>query len=272
MTTRVLAANPRPVLTEADWEQYEREGYLRLGRTLSDADLAALQQRIDQIMLGEAAIDYDRMLMQLDGSTGQYDQLPGQTKGHKGATLNYRKIQDLEFDPLFLTCMQKPLFQEICAEVHGEDTAVACFRAMFMNKPAHHGTFLGWHQDRWTDLDRDPKITVWIALDPATIANGCVQVIPGSHHTLLNPDDPSGFLRTDQADALLAKNKPVYLELKAGEAVLLHNWLLHASEINHTDIPRRAFSICYMDAATQSKRKEKFSLIFGEGALRPEAA
>jgi ectoine hydroxylase-related dioxygenase (phytanoyl-CoA dioxygenase family) len=212
------------------------------------------------------------MLMQLDSLTGKIGDAGPQSKGHKGATLNYRKIQDLEFDPLFLACMQKPLFQEICAEVHGEDTAVACFRAMFMNKPAHHGTFLGWHQDRWTDLDRDPKITVWIALDPATVANGCVQVIPGSHHTLLNPDDPSGFLRTDQADALLAKNKPVYLELKAGEAVLLHNWLLHASEVNHTDIPRRAFSICYMDAATQSRRKEKFSLIFGEGALRPETA
>jgi phytanoyl-CoA hydroxylase len=257
-------------LTAAQWEQFWQEGYLRLGAVLSQEELAALQGRIDDIMLGKAPVDYDRMLMQVDSMTGKVADAGPQSKGFKGPTLNYRKIQDLEFDPLFLDCMQKPLFREICAQVYGETTPVACFRAMFMNKPARHGSFLGWHQDRWTDLDRDPEITIWIALDPATVANGCVQVIPGSHRTLLNPEDSSGFLRPDQVEAQLAQNQPVFLELAAGEAVLLHNWLLHASEINHTDIPRRAFSICYMDAATHSKRGERFSLIFGEGALQPE--
>jgi len=59
----------------------------------------SLQQRIDEIMLGQAPLDYDRMLMQLDSTTGQYKDRGSQTKGHKGATLNYRKIQDLERDP-----------------------------------------------------------------------------------------------------------------------------------------------------------------------------
>ena len=36
-------------------------------------------------------------------------------------------------------------------------------RAMFMNKPANKGTFLPWHQDRWTALDRDPQITKALA-------------------------------------------------------------------------------------------------------------
>lgn len=254
-------------LTLAQWEQFQRHGYLHLGAVLSADELAALQQRIDAIMRGTANVPYDRMMMQVDGLTGNVADAGPQSKGHKGATLNYRKIQDLELDPLFLACMQKSLFREICAEVYGADTPVDCFRAMFMNKPARHGSFLGWHQDRWTDLDRDPIITIWIALDPATVANGCVQVIPGSHHTLLNPEDSSGFLRKDQAEDVLAQAKPVYLELAAGEAVLLHNWLLHASEVNHTDIPRRAFSICYMDGATQSRSGAVFSRIFGEGAL-----
>ena len=43
------------------------------------------------------------------------------------------------------------------------------------------------------------------------------------------------------------------MEVEAGEAVLMHNWLLHASDVNRTDIPRRAFSVCYMDAETKSK-------------------
>ena len=249
-------------LSPNDWQNFQQTGYLHLGQVLSQAELAALQQRINDIMLGTAPLDYDRMLMQLDSTTGKISDTGPQTKGHKGATLNYRKIQDLEYDPLFLATMQKPLFQDICAQAYGPQTAIACFRAMFMNKPAGKGTPLAWHQDRWTDLDRDPLITIWIALDPATIANGCVQVLPGSHQRLINPDDASGFLTPVHTAAALADAEPLFLELQAGEAVLLHNWLLHASEVNKTDIPRRAFSICYMDAATQSKRGEQFSIIF----------
>jgi len=87
----------------------------------------------------------------------------------------------LEFDPLFLEFMQRPIFREISARVYGVDTPITAFRAMFMNKPSHKGTFLPFHQDRWSYLDRDPLVTTWTALDPATVANGCVQIVPGSH-------------------------------------------------------------------------------------------
>ena len=258
-------------LSQAQWQQFEEDGYLYLGKTLEAGELAALQQRIDDIMLGKAPVDYDRMLMQLDSTTGQYKDMGAQTRGHKGATLNYRKIQDLEFDPLFLAYMQKPLFREICARVHGPQTPIACFRAMFMNKPAGYGTFLPWHQDRWASLDRDPIITIWTALDPATRANGCVQAIPKSHRLgLINPAHGSGFLTAEQAQEYAAGKTPVFLELAAGEAVLLHNWLLHSSDTNATAQARRAFSVCYMDAATKSSAGATYSLIFGPGALRPE--
>lgn len=250
-------------VSEAQWQQYERDGYLRLGRVLDDADLAALSRRIDAIMLGEAAIDYDRMLMQLDSSTGNYGEMPPQSKGHKGATLAYRKIQDLEMDPLFLAYMQRPLFRSICARVYGEETPIASFRAMFMNKPARRGTLLPWHQDRWSSLDRDPLNTVWTALDPATIANGCVQVIPGSHHGgVINPSHSSAFVTEEQAAEHAPEEKAVYLELAAGEVVLLHNWLLHRSDVNRTDIPRRAFSVSYMDARTRDQGGGTFPRVF----------
>lgn len=257
-------------LTDEQWSRYEREGYLRLGRVLDAGDLAALQDRIDAIMLGTAPVDYDRMLMQLDSTTGKYEDAGEQSRGFKGPTLAYRKIQDLEFDPLFLEFMQRPLFREICARVYGAETPIAAFRAMFMNKPAHQGTWLPWHQDRWSDLDRDPLVTIWAALDPATKANGCVQILSGSHQMgLINPDHPSGFVSAEQAETLATENEIVFLELEPGEAVLLHNWLLHASDVNHTDIPRRAFSVCYMDGRTQSRSGQVFTRIIGDGAVRP---
>jgi phytanoyl-CoA hydroxylase len=249
-------------LLDTQWREYEDKGYLRLGKVLSDDGLTALQERIDAIMLGEAKIPYDRLLMQLDSEDGKN---PGeQTKGHKGATLAYRKIQDLELDPLFLDFMRQPVFRDICARVYGTETPIAAFRAMFMNKPARQGTFLPWHQDRWNYLDRDPLITVWTALDPATKANGCVHVIERSHKFgLLNPADTSGWVTPQQAEELSAKYPVEFLEMAPGEAVLLHNWLLHSSDINHTEVSRRAFSVCYMDARTRSTNGDEYTVIFG---------
>jgi len=259
------------MLTDAQWQQYERDGYLRLGKLVQGADLKALQERIDAIMLGTAEIDYDRLMMQLDSEDGAYGNAGPQSMGHKGATLNYRKIEQLEYDRAFLRYMQWPVFREICARVYGPSAPVSVFRAMFMNKPANRGTFLPWHQDRWSHLDRDPLITLWLAMDPSTQANGCVQVIPGTHHQLYNPEHPSGFLREDQAKALCPPEKAVYLELEPGEAVLLHNWLLHSSDKNRSPQSRRAFSVCYMHGETTAKSSGKrYPRVFGEGALEAD--
>ena len=186
------------LLTDARLQEFRRRGYLRLGRLLCDEELRALRVRINEIMLGSAPVPYDRMLMQLDPATNPPQCKRGASAGHKGATLAYRKIQDLELDPLFRSYLQRPLFAELCRRIYGAGRAISCFRAMFMNKPAGAGTDLRWHQDRWVDLDRDPQITVWTALDPASTANGCMQIVPGSHRRLRNARDGSGFLSDEQ--------------------------------------------------------------------------
>jgi phytanoyl-CoA hydroxylase len=255
-------------ITDEQWAHFQDQGYVHLGRA-DVTEIEALQQRIDDIMMGVADIDYDQVMMQLDRADGPESKPGPQSRGHKGATLAYRKIQDLELDPLFLNYLQKPLYRDICARAYGPETAIACFRAMFMNKPSGMGSYLVWHQDRWTDLDRDPLITVWTALDPATKANGCVQIVPGSHHELLNPEHGSGFLTDEQAAAIAERSDTVFLELKAGEVVLLHNHMLHTSDVNRTQQSRRAFSVCYMDAATVSQRGATYPVVFGDGALEP---
>ena len=252
-------------VTEQQWTEFSRDGFLRLGRTLAGAELQALQDEIDRIMLGEASVPYGSMLMQMDSDTGRYEDAGEQSKGFKGPSLSYRKIQDLELDPLFQAYLARPLFRDICRRVYGPSAGIAIYRAMFMNKPARKGTWLPWHQDRWTQLDRDPTITIWTALDPATVANGCVQIIPGSHAGgLVNRDHPSGFLTEEQARKLAPQEKVVFLELAPGEAVLLHNHLLHASDVNATDTPRRAFSVCYMDATTVDRTGARYTRAFDE--------
>ncbi len=240
------------LIDDERWHQYFRDGYLRLGAVAGDDELATMQREIDDIMMGTADVDYDRMLMQLDSDDGGYDKLPPQTSGHKGATLSYRKIQDLEYDPTFLAFIRKPLFREICGEIYGRHAPVSVFRAMFMNKPALKGTLLPWHQDGgdgW-GLDRDPLVTLWTALDPATIENGCVQVVPGTHRLGLLSDQGHTIAEEHVAEHC-PDDRVVHIELEPGEGIMLHNWLLHRSDVNRTEVPRRGFSVCYMHGQTR---------------------
>jgi len=258
------------VLDQTQWQSFLQQGYLVIRQLLDPATVNSLQETINNIMLGEADCPYDKMLMQLDSETGKYEDAGEQTTGHKGSTLNYRKIQGLEFSPPFLELMRHPVFEDACRRVYGPDADTACYRAMFMNKPADRGTFLPWHQDRWIHLDRDPELTVWVALDPATKRNGCVQVVPGTHQAgLINPSHHSGFLTDTQAAEWAVPEKVGFLELSAGDVALLHNRLLHSSDRNHSDQSRRAFSVCYMDAATHDVEdsSREYPIIFGRNPL-----
>jgi len=246
-----------------DWNLFDETGILLLGQVVPDEMIATMQSRIDDIMLGHADVDHSIMLMQLDSTDGSYDSAGPQTKGHKGARLDYRKIEQLEYDRIFREYMEQPVFEAVARRFYGNH-AIACFRAMFMNKPAERGTALPMHQDRWSYLDRDPLLTIYTALDDASIQNGCVLYLPGSHHTLLNPAHDSGFLTKEMASEY-SEAELIPLELKAGEVAILHNWTLHKSGINHTGDSRRAFSVCLMDADTRVERTGELaseSLIF----------
>ncbi len=246
-------------------EQFMEQGYLRLGKLLSSDELAAIQQRIDDIMLGK--VRYENMRFQLDPRYTRSDMT--RTVGNQEATLNYRRIDDLEQDPLFLAYMQKPLVRQITRRYIGEDVAV--FRSMFMNKPAERGTELVWHQDigvGWK-IDTNPIITVWTTFDAATVASGCMQIVPGSNNLgILN----ERHFTSEEDQAKYTRDEDVMdLEAEAGEAILLHNFLLHRSGVNTTPSPRRAFSATYMDVATRSVvTGDTFPIVFGEEALSPD--
>jgi polysaccharide pyruvyl transferase WcaK-like protein len=237
-------------LTEQQWSDYARDGFLHLGKVLEPEELEALRQRADDLALGR--VKNPEVEMQLD-TGGVYEELPGAVRGFERGTVLYRKIQGLETDDLFSRLVRNPLFLEVCAHQYGGHAAISIFRAMVMNKPAGQGTILPWHQDGggvWA-LDRDPLVTIWVALDPATRANGCLEVVPGTHRLGLL----SMFGSTVEQEDVNRHCPPERvhpLEVEAGHAVLLHNWLIHRSGVNPTPAPRRAFTTCYMDGRTQS--------------------
>ncbi len=252
-----------PRLDEQQWSDYWRDGYLRLGRLLEPQEVTALCERADELALGR--LHNPAVEMQLD-TGGAYEELPGAVRELALGTLRYRKIQGLETDELFSRLVRHPLIAEVCARHYGPHAPVSLFRAMVMNKPAQQGTYLPWHQDGgdvWR-LDRDPLVTIWVALDPATRENGCLEVVPGTHRLgLLSPNGST--VAPDEVERHCPDEAVRALEVESGHGLLLHNWLIHRSGINPSPVPRRAFTACYMDGRTLSTLTgRRFPMAFGE--------
>lgn len=246
-------------------QQFDSQGYVILGSLLSAKELSGLQRRAEDLMMGRVTIP--GVMFQLDGGDGTYASLETRTEGPSEHTLDYRRIDELHNDPLYLTYMQHLVFRQMTRHYIGDDVSI--FRSMFMNKPANKGTVLPWHQDvgKGWGIDTTPTTTVWTALDDATVESGCMQIVPGSHKLgILN----EGHYASEEDQAKHCKpHQVVDLEVRAGEAVLINNLMLHRSGVNTTDSPRRALSIAYMDAATKNvKTGDTFPIIFGRNALK----
>ena len=92
-----------------------------------------------------------------------------------------------------------------------------------------------WHQDETHIPTRDRSLTaVWIALDDATVENGCLWVIPGSQRAgVLYPDkeqnDPRFDCTREAYGFRYREEDAVPVELAAGSGLIFSGYLLHRS-------------------------------------------
>jgi hypothetical protein len=233
---------------------YREHGWARLGRVATCEALAALRARADDVMLGR--VTYPGLFFQIDAPTGRYGDLT-YGKGYEGPSLDYRKVEKLEQDPLFLAWLGNSLFERVArAVIPGE--AIALYRAVLFAKGARGGSELPWHQDAgvFWGLDRDPPLQIWTALDDTPEEAGCVDVVPSSHlaglATRLGGVVPANLVTLREAES-----RALRLPALAGEAILLHNHLWHRSIKNTTGRPRRAFTVCYMAGSTKCQRTRR---------------
>lgn len=255
----------RPGWAERDLDApiaaYRARGYAVLRDVVDPAGLELLRERADDLMLGR--VDLTPFFFQHDAASGRYEDLPlGQ--GWVGPSLAYRKIEKLERDARFFSYLTNPLFERVARRVLAPG-AVSIYRAILMTKPprslAHGGTELPWHQDggRLWGLTRDPELQIWTALDAAPLDAGCMRVALGTHHAgLASPLGGVVPAARVAATPLSVESVPA----RAGDVVLLHNLAWHASGTNLTDHPRRAFSVCFLDADTRCVRRRKTARAF----------
>lgn len=232
---------------------YAAHGWARLGPVLSEAGVAALGARVDDLM--QERVRYEGMFFQRDSATGRYEDLEF-AKGWQGPSSAYRKIEKLELDPLFRAWMTNALFERIArALIAGP---INLYRAVLFTKSGTGGTALPWHQDggRFWGLDRDPELQIWTALDDCPIDAGCVEVLDASHRAGLATVE-GGVVGDALLAAADAEARALPLPARAGEGLLIHNHLWHRSRVNRTGKRRSAVSFCYMSAATRCRRTKR---------------
>jgi phytanoyl-CoA hydroxylase len=234
----------------AHWRVY---GWARLGRVAADDALESLRERADDIMLGRVV--HPGLFFQRDSESGRYEDLAF-GRGWEGPTLEYRKLEKLEVDPVFRTWLENPLFERVVRAVVPGDVAI--YRATLFTKSARGGSELPWHQDggSFWGLDRDPELQLWTALDDAPEGGGCLEVLEGSH--LAGLATPlGGTIPRDVRDAACADERKRSVPAVAGEVLLIHNHLWHRSGSSATGRPRRAFTVSYMPASTRCRRRRR---------------
>ena len=145
-----------------------------------------------------------------------------------------------------------PVITDALTQLIGSN--VKCVQSMFFVKHAGRPG-QAWHQDEAFIPTRDRSMTgVWIALDKATVDNGCLWVIPGSHKSGVlwpgrahsNPE----FDHTEEAFGYpFSEDEAIPVELEPGSILFFNGYLLHKSNKNVTESGSRRSYVChYMSA------------------------
>lgn len=216
-------------LTSDQLSQFEREGSLLREELFDDEEIDLLRRSAKE----------DRALDQ--HSFGRNDGEGGRVRlslwNHPGDGIY----------GMFARCRR---VVEACEQLLGDE--VYHYHSKMVMKDAKVGGAWTWHQDYgyWyqNGVLYPDLVSVFIAVDPATRENGCLQVIPGSHkfgrieHVLTG--EQAGADR-DRVDEILKRLPLAYVEMKPGDALFFHSNLLHRSDQNKSDNPRWSMICCY---------------------------
>jgi phytanoyl-CoA hydroxylase len=166
-------------------------------------------------------------------------------------TQKHAEFKDLAADPRLLDCIEALIGENVLFH----------YSKLNMKGPKV-GSVVEWHQDfSYYPHTNTDLVTALIFFDDASVTNGCLRVIPGSHRRGLVSHEVDGFFRgkaqgTDASQA-------VDIEVPAGSVLFLHCLTLHASARNTSHLPRRTFLPAYRAA-------DAFPIYFGPHAAHNE--
>lgn len=143
------------------------------------------------------------------------------------------------------------------------------FQDMALVKPAQVGSIKPWHQDNayFAVAPLEQVLGVWIALDDATVENGCMHVIPGGHR--LGPLRHHHDRDCEIVPGRLDPSRAFAVPLPPGGALLFYGMLPHETPPNRSPCRRRALQLHYRGAETRVLSREEYDRLYAEADGAP---
>jgi ectoine hydroxylase-related dioxygenase (phytanoyl-CoA dioxygenase family) len=234
------------VLTSQEVAQYHEDGYVFV-RSLFDADEMELLRRAREI---DTAIKEN------------VDAIDDREGGKVKLALWNEAGSDIY--GMFSRCRR--IVDSAEALLGGE---VYHWHSKMIEKEPYVGGAWTWHQDYgywYYDGCLFPDLaSVMIAVDPANIENGCLQILKGSHrlgridHHLGDNSQQAGA-NLEQVEAAQKMLELVYCEMGIGDALFFHCNLLHRSDQNRSPNPRWALICCYNTARNNPYKQSRHAM------------
>ena len=230
---------------------FHRDGYVHLRGVLSPEEVDDIEAVYDMFLRGEIAVegkDFNDM-----------------TSGAHGGDIARYAVVNVMLPRRYHPEWQGNVFERraasIAAQLCGEGMVID-FDQLLAKHPGRADAVFGWHQDQayWIDTDDRRTATCWLAVDDATLDNGCMQFLPGSHHEPVRPHHPlhgersaSHTLVTDlQPDDVM---RPV--AIARGDITVHNEGVLHGSGGNTTSHSwRRAYIVAFRSSETVAVERQ----------------
>ncbi len=223
----------RPGFTEQETERYRADGFLHVAGFLDADELARWRDAVDQATAA-------RRGQALDGKPAGHRENP------------YANV----FLQMMLISRSSPVVREIihdrrlarlAADLAGLDGIRLWHDQALIKEPLANAT--AFHRDvPFWSFDSRRAISVWVALDDASVENGCLYFLPGSQHLTDYEHAPIGANMGELVARYpaLAGIEPVAVPAAAGDAIYIDGMIAHGAGPNMTRGYRRAMTCAYM--------------------------
>ncbi|MBM82740.1 MAG: hypothetical protein CMJ78_19430 [Planctomycetaceae bacterium] len=224
-----------PMLSETQVQQFTDQGFALVNGLISADDIEAVCSEISRIC--ESPQDFPAEVIQHEPQV-----LQGEFKPER-LELGVRKLfKIVKHNDFFRGFAARAEWLDVARALLGPDVYV--LQSMLMMKPPECSGTKVWHQDNAYFRISPPKVVgLWVACDEATVENGCMHIVPGSHRNGIAPHSGDGdnYGMTDAPN----DNEVLAVPLQPGDALIFHGELFHFTPPNQTSQRRRALQYHY---------------------------
>ena len=252
---------------------FEENGFLAMDGLLVEADLAPLEEEYARLLDRVAADLFAGGIISSDFEALAFGDRFGRILGEFPELHRYfnislplisGEINEAEFvmhdGPAAFALLRNPKLLDVAESLLGGELTSNPVQQVRMKPPlrwmdperAEHSNVgvTTWHQDTVAltpDADETQMLTLWVAMTEATVENGCLMSIPGSHKGGTLRHCPGKLIAAEMyvPDVLIGDREPQPLPLGKGGVILFDKNNIHCALPNRSNGLRWSFDLRY---------------------------